>query len=252
MSLLQRIFGGRPTETDLYQKVRADVHSHLIPGIDDGSSSMEESLVMMRALHELGYRKLITTPHVMSDAYKNTPERIQQGLNDLREAVASEGLDLELEAAAEYYLDDGFSQKLGERELLTFGGKNKYLLVETSYVARPMNLNEVIFQLNTMGYSPVLAHPERYQYFWDDNAVDSIRELRQRGMKMQVNIGSFAGRYSKSAAIIARNLAHEGLIDLIGSDLHRPQQLETIGKAFLGSKELRALVESGRLLNATL
>jgi tyrosine-protein phosphatase YwqE len=250
MNLLQRIFGGPQLEPEVYSRVHTDIHSHLIPGIDDGSSSIEQSLEMIKGLHSLGYRKLITTPHVMSDAFRNTPEIILGGLEKLREAVKAEGIEIELEAAAEYYLDDTFSQKLDAGNLLTFGADEKYLLVETSYVAQPMGLNDLIFQMLTKGYQPVLAHPERYQYFWDGDALYNIQQLRDRGLKLQVNISSFVGRNSKMAAQIVRSLCNEGLVDFIGSDLHRPQQLETLRKAPSASKELRHLIEQGNLLNS--
>lgn len=250
MNLLQRIFGGPQLEPEAYSKVHTDIHSHLIPGIDDGSNSIEQSLEMIRGLKSLGYKKLITTPHVMSDAFRNTPEIILGGLEKLREAIKAEGIEIELEAAAEYYLDDTFSQKLEAGNMLTFGGSEKYLLVETSYVAQPMGLNDLIFQMLTKGYQPVLAHPERYQYFWDGDALYNIQQLRERGLKLQVNISSFVGRNSKMAAQIVRSLCNEGLVDFIGSDLHRPQQLETLRKAPSSSKELRNLIEQGSLLNS--
>jgi protein-tyrosine phosphatase len=252
MSFLQRIFGGTSSETAPFVKLKADLHSHLIPGIDDGSANMAESMEMIRELQRLGYRKLITTPHIMSDAYRNTPEGIRAGLQKLREAVASEGLEIELDAAAEYYIDDGFAATMGTRELLTFGGDKRYLLVETSYVAKPMNMHDVIFELITKGYTPILAHPERYQYLWGEDAVEEVRLMANRGMKIQVNLTSFGGRYSKRATTIARDLAQADLIDFIGTDLHRPAQLDTLRKTYQGSKEIRNLIESGRLLNSSL
>ena len=252
MSFLQRIFGGTSQDAAPFVKLRADIHSHLIPGIDDGSSSLEESMLMIRKLSVLGYRKLVTTPHIMSDAYRNTPENIRAGLETVRNAIAAEGIPIEIDAAAEYYLDEVFAQTLGSRELLTFGGDKKYILFETSYVASPMVLNDVIFDLLTKGYTPVLAHPERYQYLWNDDAVEEVRKLRARGILVQVNLTSFGGRYSKRAASIARGLAQEGLIDFVGTDLHHPAQLETLQKTYQGSKELRVLIDSGKLRNASL
>lgn len=252
MSFLQRIFGGSSSELAPFHKLGADIHSHLLPGIDDGSASLDESLLMIRELAALGYRKLITTPHIMSDAYRNTPDGVRDGLSKLRAAVKEAGIEIELEAAAEYYLDEIFAQTLATRELLTFGGDQKYLLFETSYVASPMVLNDVIFELLTKGYKPVLAHPERYQYLWNEDAVEEVRTLKSRGLLIQVNLTSFGGRYSKRAASIARDLAQAGLIDFIGTDLHKPMQLETLLKTYQGSKELRQLIDSGKLLNASL
>ena len=132
--------------------LEVDLHSHLIPGIDDGSQSMEESLSLLKGLEALGYKKVITTPHIMLDAYKNTPEIIHKGLDDLRKAAREEGIDLEIDAAAEYYLDDGFEALLKEGDLLTINGK--YLLFETSYFAKPMQLEEMLFSIAVSGYTP--------------------------------------------------------------------------------------------------
>ena len=252
MNLLQRIFGANASDSEPYSKVGTDIHSHLIPGIDDGSASLEQSLEMIKGLHALGYRKLITTPHIMSDAFRNTPENILGGLELVKAECAKAGIEIELQAAAEYYLDDRFFEKLEKGDLLTFGGEQKYLLVETSYVAQPMGLNDIIFSMLTRGYQPVLAHPERYQYFWDSDALYNIQQLRDRGLKLQVNISSFAGRNSRMAAQIVRSLCNENLVDFIGTDIHRPQQLETLRKSVGSSKELRNLIEQGKLLNTTL
>jgi tyrosine-protein phosphatase YwqE len=252
MNLLQRLFGGQGPDHAPFVRLGADVHSHLIPGIDDGSVSIEASLVMIRTLQGLGYRKIVTTPHVMSDAYKNSPDRIREGLALLRRAVQEGGIRVEIDAAAEYYLDDVFAQTMEERELLTFGGDKRYLLVETSYLDKPMGMNDVIFKLCVMGYIPVLAHPERYQYLWVRDAIGEVRSMKNRGMKIQVNLTSFGGRYSKMATSFACELAREELIDFIGTDLHRPTQLDTIQKTMQHSRELRQLVESGKLLNSSL
>lgn len=249
------LFGGKQKSTGKtsgFSDLVVDLHSHLIPGIDDGSPDMETSLSMVRGLHELGYRKMITTPHIMADGFPNTPEIILGGLDKLREAVAAAGIEVELEAAAEYYLDEIFAEQLENEPLLTFGGEEKYLLFETSYISRPLSLNDTVFRLLTMGYKPVMAHPERYQYHWSEDGLEEIRILRNRGIMMQVNFGSFAGRQGKKAASLARDMAKEGLIDFVGSDLHRPRQVETVKKAMAENKLLRHLVESGSLLNSKL
>lgn len=249
MGFLDSLFGKKKETAQPYQEVGVDLHSHLIPGIDDGAKTIADSIEMIRGLMDLGYRKMVTTPHIMSDAYPNTPEKIRAGLEKIKDAAAKEGLEVELEAAAEYYVDEAFVEQLETEELLSFGGEKKYLLFETSYISKPMSLNKVIFRLNTLGYSPVLAHPERYQYFWKDEGIEELEILRERGLKFQVNIASFAGRQGRRAANIARTLTKNGMVDFIGSDIHRPRQIETLRKAIGGSKELRNLVGSGDLLN---
>ena len=251
MSIFGRLFG-RKKETGApvsLGSLKADMHSHVIPGIDDGAGTMQDSLDMLHAFAALGYEKVITTPHIMSDGYRNTPEIILGGLEKVRVAAKGAGIEMQIEAAAEYYLDEVFVANL-DKGLLSFGGEKRYVLFETSYVTQPMALSQTIFQLQTLGYTPVLAHPERYQYFWaSKDAIDEIRDLRERGTKLQVNIGSFAGRHSKQSATIARKLAKEGLIDFLGTDMHRAGQGDTLAKAMFEIRELRELVMGGSLLN---
>ena len=251
MGIFNRLFGGaKPAETS-YEALAIDVHSHLIPGIDDGAKTLDDSLDMLRGLHALGFRKCITTPHIMSDAFRNTPENILGGLEKLRSAVQEAGLDMELEAAAEYYLDEVFMERIENEPLLTFGGEQRYVLFETSYVSRPMYLESAIFKLQEQGYTPVLAHPERYQYFWDLKDVSEIQGLRERGARMQINLTSFAGTRGKRAAWIAGEMAREGLVDFVGSDIHRAVQLEALRRA-TANRDLQSLLTARSLNNLQL
>lgn len=250
--LFGNLFGKKPDPTPDFSPLVCDLHSHLVPAVDDGSQEVATSLEMIRGLQKLGFKKFVTTPHIMSDGFPNTPQKLQPKLEKLQAAIRDEGLEIELELAAEYYLDEAFEAMIPNEPLLTFGGKKKYVLFETSYVARPLSLESAIFKLNSYGYTPVLAHPERYNYFWEATDIEGIRDLAEMGAKMQVNISSFAGNYSKRAAKIAAKLVDEDLVDFLGSDLHRPRQLEGLAQAWLAGPKLAKLVQSGRLLNATL
>ncbi|MCB9233655.1 MAG: capsular biosynthesis protein [Bacteroidia bacterium] len=232
--------------------LHTDIHSHLIPGIDDGAKTMEDSLNMVRVLGEIGYKKLITTPHIMSDFYKNTPEIIRSGLEKLKQACQEAGLEMEFDCAAEYYLDEGFEERLSRKEeFLTFGGSEKYLLFETSYTDRPMSLESRIFEMNTLGYKPVMAHPERYNFHWGKK-LDTFEKLKDAGVLFQVNISSFSGHYTERAQRSALMLLDAGFIDFLGTDMHRARQMEPLKKALAGQEKLRELVYSGKLLNPTL
>src|SRR4051812_1170882 len=170
----------------------SDIHSHFIPGIDDGSKTIEESVEMITEMYNLGYKKVITSPHIMGDFYRNTPEIILSGLENVRAALKQANIPIVVEAAAEYYLDFDLERKLDEGELLTFGNKN--LLFEVSYMNAPENLLHFIFKLQTMGYIPVLAHPERYNFWHNDFA--KYQDLVEKGVKLQLNINSLTGYYS--------------------------------------------------------
>ncbi len=214
-----------------------DMHSHLIPGIDDGSANAEESIEMIKSLIDLGFTKFVCTPHIMSDFFKNTEESITKALEILKSAVVKEGLDIQLEFAAEYYLDEGFIQKLENKDILTFG--DNYLLFETSYMNKPSQLKEVIFTMITNGYKPVLAHPERYTYMFND--FSKYEDLYNTGVLFQINTNSLTGYYSKSSKKIAEMLIDNNMVDFLGSDCHKLKHTEVMAKAMTTKHYAKAL-----------
>jgi tyrosine-protein phosphatase YwqE len=224
--------------------LKVDLHSHLIPGIDDGSKSMEESLMLLKGMEDLGYEKVITTPHIMADAYRNTPVIIRDGLQALRKASKEEGLAIEIEAAAEYYLDDGFYDLLHKGEILS--AKGGYLLFETSYISKPIQLEEMIFEISAAGYTPLMAHPERYRYIKDP--VKEFKRFKDLGVLFQVNLNSFGGYYGKGAKIHADLLSKEGMIDFLGSDVHHKRHLDTLSEIFC-SEAYSGIFKHNKILN---
>lgn len=202
-----------------------DVHSHLIPEVDDGVSTIEESLDILRSMSNMGYQKAITTPHVMNDFYPNTAEDIRRRAKQLQNEVDAAGIDMEINVAAEYYMDEHFMQMLEDKEeLLTFG--DKYLLFETSFLNEPAYLREGIFQIISSGMKPVLAHPERYVFI--QNRPEILEDLLARGLLLQVNTISLCGYYSKGAKKLAELLIDEKTVSFLGSDCHNKKQLEAI------------------------
>ena len=228
--------------------LKVDMHSHLIPGIDDGSKSMEESLNLVRRLAGFGLKKIITTPHIMSEYYRNTPEIIGMGLEDLRKAVSNEGIILEIEAAAEYYMDEIFLEKVQSgQKLLTFG--DDYILVETGFISKPQMLLDIIFHLEMAGYKPILAHPERYQYLIADKKLQE--ELIERKLLFQVNLLSFTGFYSKQVKDFGEMLVERGVVALLGTDCHNARyldMLETLPK----HKKIYEKIQTLDLINSRL
>jgi tyrosine-protein phosphatase YwqE len=228
------------------------MHSHLLPGLDDGAETVEHSLELLRTLCDLGFRKLIMTPHIMGDFYKNTPKGIRAALQLLREAARDAGLnDVVLECAAEYYLDEFLGRKLADgTEMLTFGGEKQYLLFETSYMNEPLNLFEIIFEMKAQGYSPVLAHPERYTYFY--GRIDEVEKLRKEyGVLLQINLNSLAGYYSPAAKKVAEQLIDAGLVDFVGTDTHHLRHTDTLLRRALPQPYMEKLLQLP-LLNNTL
>lgn len=201
--------------------LKIDMHSHLIPGIDDGSKSMDDTIAMLAKFKELGYEKIITTPHIMSDFYKNTPEIILNGLNDVRQELKRIELDIEIEAAAEYYFDETLFEILAKKEFLTFSG-NK-VLVEFSFATPPSGHETLLFDMLTQNYKPVIAHFERYIYF--HGSVEQARHWRENGMLIQLNVNSLCGHYGLAVKKQAEALVDAGLVDLIATDCHRIEHL---------------------------
>lgn len=203
-------------------RIAVDMHSHLIPGIDDGAKTIEQSLVMLAKFESLGYRKVITTPHVMGDVYRNTPEIIFGGLQDLQQKAKEIGLSIEIQAAAEYYFDESLVEKLKKDEkLLTFGGN--CVLFEYSFHAKPDRTEELLFELKSRAYQPVLAHFERYMYYLKSPEI--ANELREKGVWIQVNLNSLSGHYGPEIKKQAEILVDKQWLDLVGSDCHRIEHL---------------------------
>ncbi len=231
MSILGNLFTKKPKEPDYppvndFSGVVTDIHSHLIPGIDDGVKTIEESLEMLRGFASLGFRRIITTPHVMSDFFRNGPDTILPGLEDVRSAVKKAGINITIDAAAEYYLDEVFVQKIKTEKLLTID--DKFLLFEISYINPPDHLLNVIFDINVAGYTPLLAHPERYN-FWSGR-LDEYKKIKDAGALFQLNVNSLTGYYGMVSKKTAELLIDENMIDFIGSDLHGARHMESLHK----------------------
>jgi tyrosine-protein phosphatase YwqE len=223
----------------------ADMHSHLIPGIDDGAKDIVDSLELIKGLMDLGFRKLITTPHILWDMYKNTPENIFSGLERLKKAVQLEGLAVEIHAAAEYFLDDHMGELLSKKEpLLPISGK--MVLVEFSMAFPSFSIKNILFDMQMQDYQPILAHPERYIYL--ENAKDFYDELKGIGCLFQLNLLSLTGYYGRSVTELANYLIKKGYYNLAGTDLHNMQQINRLHDPSL-TAGLKKLLDSCTLIN---
>lgn len=217
-----------------------DVHSHLLPGLDDGVRSFEESIEILRFFELHGVKKVVTTPHIYKNVYPNSEKSILSRLEVLQTKIAEAGLTIEVLAAAEYFLDEDVIQRAKRREgFLTWEGNN--MLVETSFYNRPIFFDEALFELRSAGYNPVLAHPERYHYL--EGNLDWLTERIAGGLDIQVNLLSLAGAYGKTPQRIAKHLLRESLVSFLGSDIHRADQLPQL------SKVLTKNINTGKLVN---
>lgn len=232
--------------------LEVDVHSHMLPGIDDGAKTLDDTLDMIERTSRFGIRKIITTPHIMYEFYRNTPDIIRQKLEFVQEAVKERGMDVELEAAAEYYLDDAFIQMVKNKEpLLTFG--DNYVLIETNYIQSHPELLQVFFDLRIQGYKPVFAHPERYAYLLRNRAKETLeayQRIYDSGALFQLNLMSFAGYYGPQIKNTAELLLKEGMIHMVGSDAHKVEHVRLINA--MKQTKLFERITAADLLNNTL
>jgi protein-tyrosine phosphatase len=205
--------------------LQTDMHSHVLPGIDDGSPNVETSLELLKGMHDLGIRTVIATPHIIGDLYRNNAGSINKALDEVKKAAADTGLKMEISAAAEYMMDDYFMELLRNNVPLLKVHDN-IILTEQSYVSPFDGLKEIAFDLMIKGYKPIMAHPERYFYYHKDyDAYDRLKEL---GFLLQVNLLSLTGYYGKPVAKAAEFLFKNGLVDLVGTDMHHAKHLEAL------------------------
>jgi tyrosine-protein phosphatase YwqE len=228
-----------------YSLLKTDMHSHLIPGIDDGAPDMDAAVQLVKGLAELGYKKLITTPHVMWDMYKNTTLGILNGYEMLQQRIIQEKIDVTIGVAAEYFLDNYVKTLLGNKEpLLTI--KDNLVLVEFSMASEPIGLKEILFEMQLQGYQPVIAHPERYSYH--ERNLEFFAIMKSSGYWFQLNILSLVGLYGKSARTLAHQFIKNNYYELAGTDLHNPLHLRALRDPSI-SNELKKLLDSGTLKN---
>lgn len=202
-----------------------DIHSHILPGLDDGSPDVETSLQLLQSLSDAGINKFICTPHIIGDMYRNTPQTINAALSNLKKAVYQHGLDVEINAAAEYMLDDHFMELLRKQEPLMLLTKN-YILTELSYATPPSKLEDISFEININNYQALMAHPERYPYYHRN--YEAYNRLKELGFLLQVNLLSLTGYYGKNVARAAKYILENNLADFVGTDLHHFNHLNTL------------------------
>ncbi len=226
----------------------ADMHSHLLPALDDGLQSMEETIAFIQQLHNAGYQKLICTPHIISDLHPNSPATILPRLQEVQEQVAAHNIPVVIEAAAEYMVDLEFEDVVKSGEpLLTFG--ENHILIEMSYIAPSPNIESVIFELCIKGLQPILAHPERYNYY--HQTFDKYQRLKDLGCVFQVNLLSLSGYYGKQVKTAAEKLLKSNMIQFAGTDMHHEKHMDTLMQ-LATQKDFYDLLKGADLQNVTL
>jgi protein-tyrosine phosphatase len=221
-----------------YSSIAVDMHSHVLPGIDDGAQDPQESIELIKRMMELGIKKIIATPHIMADYYKNNAETIGNALKILKEELKKENINIPIEAAAEHYFDETFEERIDSKKLMIMG--DNYVLFELSFISKPPNLREVVQKMIDLKYKPILAHPERYSYM----DTKQLRSLREMGCLLQINTISLTGYYGRDVKRAAEAMIDDDLVDFISSDMHHLRHAEALENA-LGTSYIEKLVKHG-------
>lgn len=222
---------------EFFSKGFIDIHSHVLPGIDDGASNIDDSIALLEKMASFGIKNFITTPHVLGDVYPNTTVTIKQKLKEVQEELIKRNItDISISAAAEYMLDEQFSNRLEQDDLLPL--KDKYILVEMSYFSPPINLFDILFQMQLKGYKPVLAHPERYNTYHTNYRM--YQKLKNAGCLFQLNLLSLTEHYGKGVQKITEKLLKDNLYDFVGTDAHHLNHLALLQKTGT-KKNLKAI-----------
>ncbi len=224
-----------------------DIHCHVLPGVDDGSPDVETSVELVRRMGAWGIKSIIATPHVTEGTFQNTPDILDPALEELETGLKKAGIDMPVSRASENRIDDFFREQLAAGQITTF--PNKYILVENSFIQEPWQLDQFLFDLKIQGYRPILAHPERYHYYFEEHP-ERYDAIHRAGTLFQINLLSLAGAYSKVEKRVAEKLIEKGYVDFIGTDLHNFRHADAID-AYLLTKDARrhfAALE-GKLMN---
>ncbi len=238
------LFKKKPFLQDLIPDGHTDIHSHLLPGIDDGAAVLDDTVTLISGLKKIGMTQLITTPHVMKNVWENTKTGIEEKLSETNALLKQQNIDVPMRAAAEYLLDGNFAELFKSEPLLTL--KDNHVLVEMSYINPPIQLYELLFELQIAGYVPVLAHPERYAFYHGN--LSEFKKLKNAGCLLQLNLLSTVGYYGLGTYKTADRLLRHGMIDFVGSDVHHEKHLNSFSKRILmdDTKPLEAAISNNK------
>lgn len=207
---------------DLIPDGYVDIHSHLLPSIDDGSKDENNTISLINSLKDYGFSQFITTPHVLTGVWNNTRDGIIAKETTTKKLLEDNNIDNPFKAAAEYLMDDVFLKLINNEPLLTL--KDNYVLVEMSYLNAPLQLYDILYELQLKGYKPVLAHPERYLFY--HFKFEEYEKLKRVGCLFQINLLSVTGYYGKPVFEICKKLLDHDMIDFSGSDTHHDRHIQ--------------------------
>ena len=211
-----------PKLVDLIPANYVDIHSHILPGIDDGAQKMEDSEFLLDSMKNFRFSKVIATPHTMKNVWNNTTDSIEEAYNKVYEKLPDLAKNMKLQFSSEYFLDENLIEHIQTEKLIPL--KNNYVLVEMSYLNAPLQLYDFLFELQLKGYQLVLAHPERYTFF--HSKKKEFDKLKKSGCLFQLNLLATVGYYGKNVAEISDYLLKENMYDFVGSDIHHKNHVK--------------------------
>jgi protein-tyrosine phosphatase len=234
----------KPTLATLIPNNYVDIHSHVLPGIDDGAKNLKDSQFLMESMINFGFNKCITSPHTMANVYNNTIETINSAKKRVEDELPDLVQKLDLKAASEYFIDENFIENFKSNPLLTL--KDNYVLVEMSFLNAPIQLHDYLFELQLAGYQPVLAHPERYTYYHSN--FSAFEKLKKMGLKFQLNLLSSVGYYGPDVSQTSDKLLKAGFIDFVGSDIHHKQHIDSFSRKIVlkETKDFETAIENNQ------
>lgn len=217
------LFKKKPILRELIPDSHIDIHSHLLPGIDDGAATIEDSISLLNQMSEIGFTNIITTPHIITNVWNNSENSITDKYSEILKGIENKCAVSSFNAAAEYMIDSHFLNRLATEKLLTL--KDNYVLVELSYLNPPINLYEILFEIQLAGYKPIMAHPERYLFFHFN--FKEYEKMKNAGCYFQLNLLSTVDYYGKNITKIADKLFANEFYDFVGSDVHHQNHINS-------------------------
>lgn len=214
-------FKSKSKLVDLIPEGYVDIHSHVLPGIDDGAKSLDETILLLEGMSNLGFEGCVPTPHTLAYVWDNSKEGILDNYSTTKEQLPLHLKKMLLNVGTEYMVDETFLEKIKKESLLTFEGK--FVLIEMSYLNPFFDFSKVLFELQMLGYKPILAHPERYLYY--HNEKKAYHRFKELGCLFQLNLLSTVGYYGKEVASVSDYLLKNDLVDFVGSDMHHQKHL---------------------------
>lgn len=251
MGFWSNLFRGKKEEKAAYLNrldwMGWDIHNHILPGIDDGSPDLEESITLINGLKSLGIHNSVSTPHVMAGVHNNTPETIRDAHSKLSDHLKSNAVDFKLHYSAEYMIDDQIEQWIQADKLCLIA--DKYMLIEMSYLSESRALFKIIKDIQDRGYQPILAHPERYNYYHNNFKI--FEEIKQAGCYLQLNLLSISKYYGENVKTCALTLIRAGMYDFVGTDMHHTRHLEAL-KSVVSKYDVKELLKGNPIKNSKL